>query len=538
MPFYLIFLGAKNDSPPSLELQGDEAPTIDVFITYCGEGLDIIRDTMYATCSQNYPSKALRVIVLDDSCSDELRDEISHLNRSRFPNLFYTTRGNRPKVHSKAANMNHGLEFTTLSDHVGELCSVLDCDNIPELNWLRRLVPHLMRDETVGAVGVAARAYNIPAHDPLGTAIEPRLMYGVLFPVLGGGGSPVLVGTGFIARRAAIDSVGGFPTQSVTDDGLLTVMLQSYGWKLAWAQENLQWNLVTETLAGQIKQRARWFVGMVDIMVYSVTTREPYWKPARRVKIVILHVLQFMVALSVPFRMVFLPLALLGRVPVHRTQDPSRLHTLLVLSLLDVLAQISHGVAVATFSRRPLSWLYLAEKQWVVPYFLPALVKHYLPANKRAPKADFRAASADLSSNSRAPPAAFATPQIGTLINASSLALTILSLTWNALGSLSARSDDNRTTPFLAFLARAGWPSLLLISVSQLTNALVLVRALNTSFPEIPREKLITRDSTTGLAYPTAEAQRIYEKAGSRVSWSIALVAGYCLAVAAMVFVM
>nr|POE79886.1 cellulose synthase catalytic subunit [udp-forming] [Quercus suber] len=535
--FCLVFLGSKNDSPPSVELQGDEAPTIDVFITYCGEGIDIVEDTMIAACSQTYPAKALRVIVLDDSCSEKLKALIEEMNRSRFPNLFYTTRGNRPKVHSKAANMNHGLEYTTLSGRVGDLVSVLDCDNIPEVNWLRRLVPHIVQDEKVGAVGVSARSYNIPANDPLGTGLEPRLMYGVLFPILGGAGSPVLVGTGFIARRAAVDSVGGFPTQSITDDGLLTTMLQSYGWKLVWAQENVQWNLVTETLAGQIKQRARWFVGMVNTLVYAATTREPYWSARRRTKIVVLHVLQFFAAFIVPFSMIFLPLALLTGVPLTSPDSPAQGTTLLALSVVDVLAQIAHGIAVAALARRPISILYSAEKQWVVPYFLPAVIKHYLP-KKQAPKADFQAASADRTEATKTQASTLAkltAAQIGTMINVASLGLTVLSLSTNVLAAFAGPRAD---AGLAHFLLRAGWPSLLLISVGHLTNSWVLVRALEAAFPEIPRESIIQRDPKTGLAHPTAEAQRIYEREGKRISWTVVAVAVYALGVAGSLFVL
>lgn len=65
-------------------------------------------------------------------------------------------------------------------------------------------------------------------------------------------------------RRAAIDSIGGFPTQSLSEDVCCSATLLGTGWKTVFVHEVLQYGSVPESLFAHIKQRTRWFVGHVQ----------------------------------------------------------------------------------------------------------------------------------------------------------------------------------------------------------------------------------------------------------------------------------
>ncbi|KAK3076593.1 hypothetical protein LTS18_012596, partial [Coniosporium uncinatum] len=69
--FWSMFI-LKKRHRPRLRLIGDDVPNIDVFITCCGEDVDLIMDTARATCDQDYPQDRFKVIILDDKKDGEL----------------------------------------------------------------------------------------------------------------------------------------------------------------------------------------------------------------------------------------------------------------------------------------------------------------------------------------------------------------------------------------------------------------------------------------------------------------------------------
>lgn len=131
---------------------GDNVPCIDVFITCCGERLDIIQDTIGAACALDYPVTRFRVFVLDDGASAPLRDTVSTM-QSRHPNLHYTTRI-KPKVPDyKAGNLNHGLLHSQAIGDPAEFVAGLDADVLPDPAWLRATIPHLLGDPNLAMAG-------------------------------------------------------------------------------------------------------------------------------------------------------------------------------------------------------------------------------------------------------------------------------------------------------------------------------------------------------------------------------------------------
>ena len=137
---------------PKLRLKGDVVPTVDVLITCCGEDEDLILNTARAACSIDYPKDSFRIIVLDDGRSPSLFRAVAALDQ-QYSNLFYRT---REKVygtphHFKAGNLNFGLGQTlSLKGKPGEYIAALDADMIPQPEWLRAILPHMILDDSCG----------------------------------------------------------------------------------------------------------------------------------------------------------------------------------------------------------------------------------------------------------------------------------------------------------------------------------------------------------------------------------------------------
>lgn len=147
--------GRRRRPRPSYELVGPSAPSIDVLVTCCGENPAVIVDTVRATAAQNYPHTKLRVLVLDDGRDPELCQRVQELERwaraNGFAQVKYLSREAKKGIKSffKAGNLNYGIS-TGAGETPSEYFAALDCDMIPEPDWLRKSVGHLIMDQKIG----------------------------------------------------------------------------------------------------------------------------------------------------------------------------------------------------------------------------------------------------------------------------------------------------------------------------------------------------------------------------------------------------
>jgi cellulose synthase (UDP-forming) len=66
-------------------------------------------------------------------------------------------------------------------------------------------------------------------------------------------------------RWTALSEIGGFPTESITEDFMLTLALQDRGHRTVYLNEALTEGLAPEGLKEYITQRARWCLGLMQI---------------------------------------------------------------------------------------------------------------------------------------------------------------------------------------------------------------------------------------------------------------------------------
>jgi cellulose synthase (UDP-forming) len=74
------------------------------------------------------------------------------------------------------------------------------------------------------------------------------------------------VGTGFVTKRAHIDSIGGFPESCMCEDFYTSYLLKAKGLRTLWLNEALAWGLNPETLAEYVGQRSRWGQGTLQTL--------------------------------------------------------------------------------------------------------------------------------------------------------------------------------------------------------------------------------------------------------------------------------
>jgi cellulose synthase/poly-beta-1,6-N-acetylglucosamine synthase-like glycosyltransferase len=143
--FWQCFL-IKGRLREKLRIVGDTTPTVDVFVTCCKESVEVIVDTVRAAAAIDWPSSSFRVVVLDDGGDLELKTAVDAISQL-YPNVYYTARTKVKGVphHFKAGNLNHGLQFVSdLPGGASAYIAALDADMIPEPEWLRAIIAHLV----------------------------------------------------------------------------------------------------------------------------------------------------------------------------------------------------------------------------------------------------------------------------------------------------------------------------------------------------------------------------------------------------------
>jgi cellulose synthase (UDP-forming) len=233
-------------------------PTVDVYIPTYNEPMSIVRATVLGCMAMDYPRDKFRVYLLDDGRRDEFRQFADACG------IGYITRNTNE--HAKAGNLNSAMRVTN-----GEFIAVFDCDHIPTRAFLQMTMGWLVRESNLALVQTPHHFYS---PDPFqrnlaaGTRVpaEGNMFYGLVQDGNDYWNATFFCGSCAVIRRAALATVGGFATETVTEDAHTALKLHRKGWDSAYLRLPLAAGLATERLALHIGQRVRWARGMLQIL--------------------------------------------------------------------------------------------------------------------------------------------------------------------------------------------------------------------------------------------------------------------------------
>jgi cellulose synthase/poly-beta-1,6-N-acetylglucosamine synthase-like glycosyltransferase len=229
--------------------------TVDVFIPTYNESAMLLRDTLVCALAIRYPH---RTWVLDDGDRAEIRELADELGCE------YLSR--RDRSHAKAGNLNAALERTT-----GEFIVVLDADHVPSPDIVDDLIG-LFANPKVAIVQAAQDFYNLDSfqHQTNWKARhawqQQELFFGVIQPGKDALNAAYYCGSPAMLRRAALDEVGGFATETITEDIHTGLRLQGCGWEVAYINRTLARGLAPQTFVGFITQWSRWGLGAMQVL--------------------------------------------------------------------------------------------------------------------------------------------------------------------------------------------------------------------------------------------------------------------------------
>ena len=263
---YIVFL-RKSDRSPAADahearlraMPPGDLPSVDVYIATYDEQLDVLEKTIVGALCLDYPN--FRVWVLDDGRRPWLKEFCEAKGAG------YITRPDN--THAKAGNINHALTRTN-----ADYFALFDADFIAQRNFLLRTMG-FFEDPAIGIVQVPHTFYN---HDPMQTNLalrkslpdDQRFFFEAIMRSRDGWDAAFCCGSNSVTRREALRSVGdALPTQSITEDMLLSLILLRKGYVTRYLCEPLAYGLAPEGIEAFFVQRSRWARGAMQILYLS-----------------------------------------------------------------------------------------------------------------------------------------------------------------------------------------------------------------------------------------------------------------------------
>ncbi|OZI51970.1 poly-beta-1,6-N-acetyl-D-glucosamine synthase [Bordetella genomosp. 5] len=245
------------DTPPPV-LPGE--PLVSILVP-CFNESDHARDTLRAALAQRYPH--IEVIAINDGSSDDTGAILDEL----------VLEDDRLRVIHLAANQGKAmaLRIGALAAH-SEYLVCIDGDAILDPDAVVHLVRPLVLHPRVGAVTgnprvrtrstLVGRIQVGEFSSIIGLIKRTQRVYGQVFTVSG-------VVAAF--RRTALDRVGYWSLDMITEDIDISWKLQRDHWSVFYEPRGLCWILMPETLRGLWKQRLRWAQGGAEVFLKNMT---------------------------------------------------------------------------------------------------------------------------------------------------------------------------------------------------------------------------------------------------------------------------
>ena len=235
-------------------------PRVDVLITTYNEDEHVLARSIAGALGIDFPG--VRVWVCDDGRRTWVRD------LCQAKGALYLARPDNS--HAKAGNLNYALRVVGEDQDPPEFIAIFDADFVAHHNFLWRTLP-LFHSPNMGLVQTPQHFFN---RDPIQSNLilghiwpdEQRFFFDHVMPAKDAWGAAFCCGTSSVIRTRALQHCGGFPTDSVTEDFLLTLQLDRFGWQTAYLHERLSVGLAPEGLKEYMTQRTRWCLGLMQIL--------------------------------------------------------------------------------------------------------------------------------------------------------------------------------------------------------------------------------------------------------------------------------
>ena len=228
---------------------------VDIFVPTYNEPMWMVRRTILGALAVTYPHETY---LLDDG----RRPEAEALAREL--GCRYIARPSNEGA--KAGNLNYAMRQSS-----GDFIAIFDTDHVPMPEFLDRTLGYF-ENERLAFVQSPQEYYNVDSFQHhtdrknRRTWHEQSLFYRVIQPGKDRWNSAFFCGSCGVMRRTALDDVGGFATETITEDMHTSMRMHARGWRSAYHGEVLALGLAAQTAAPYHLQRLRWGQGTMQVM--------------------------------------------------------------------------------------------------------------------------------------------------------------------------------------------------------------------------------------------------------------------------------
>lgn len=257
------------EAHPVPEIPEDKFPHVDIFISTYNEPEDLLFKTINGCKHMKYPDKSkVHIYVCDDGHRASMRAlaeqmGVNYLDRPDHKN-------------AKAGNLNAALAVTTSPYIV-----TFDADMIPRSEFLLRTLPYFVAQEMenegkpekeqkhIGFVQSPQAFYN-PDLFQFNLYSEGRIpneqdyFYRDIQVSRNRSNSVIYGGSNTVISRRALEDIGGFFTETITEDYGTGIKIQKKGYICYGINEVLASGLSPTDLKSLIRQRIRWARGVIS----------------------------------------------------------------------------------------------------------------------------------------------------------------------------------------------------------------------------------------------------------------------------------
>jgi cellulose synthase (UDP-forming) len=232
-------------------------PPVDVFITVCGEPVELVRETAIAALGMTYPEHHIyllndgRVAKKDNWMEiDALAVELGITSITR------TIPGG-----AKAGNINNALTLTS-SPYV----VVFDADHVPYSEFLEKTMGYFI-DTKMGFVQTPQYYKNFELNPVTDAAwAQQALFFGPIMSGKNNYNAAFMCGTNMVLNREALNEVGGMCETNIAEDFLTSLFVHEKGWKSYYVSKTLAEGLAPEDFLSYYKQQFRWTRGSLEVI--------------------------------------------------------------------------------------------------------------------------------------------------------------------------------------------------------------------------------------------------------------------------------
>jgi cellulose synthase (UDP-forming) len=342
------------------------AGTLDVFVTVCGEPVEMVEETLRAALGIAYPHTTY---LLNDGrlAGKPGWGKIRGLGR-RYGVRCFTRMSGKP---GKAGNLNYALARTK-----GEFVATIDADHLARPEFAHETLGYFIEDgsglsrrerggKRVGFVSTPQQFEGETA-DLLNN--REVLFYRYMQAAKDSDNAAHSCGNGAVYRREALDDIGGFSEWGIVEDLHTSYQLHARGWASVYHPRPLTAGIAPPTGSALARQRLRWATDGLRILLWDspMLKRGLTWRQR-------LHYLHstayYLVACTQLLFLISPALYLLWRVPlVHVTSTRSYLvHSVPYFGALFGLMFLYGGIRGGLRSMQSVLWM--------APVYLVALVR-------------------------------------------------------------------------------------------------------------------------------------------------------------------